>query len=180
MKIIRLGSLIVANLALWLAAYGNSGYEIGLAQQSRPVIARETASEAEFQSMLVKLDAAQQEFHNGRPDALKQLWSHGDDVTLAGGSGGVIEKGWEHVSRRLDWASSQYTKGVQTNERITVKVSGDFAYVVQLEHIRFHVPGQEREATRDYRITMVFRREAGGWRIVHRQADTQMTPVQAR
>ena len=180
MRIIRLHSLLVAALLVWLPAFGNSGHEIGFAQQSRAVAGHDAANDTEFRAMLVKLDAAQQEFHNGRPDALKAIWSHADDVTLAGGSGGAIEKGWEHVSRRLDWASSQYTKGVQTNERITVKVSGDFAYVVQLEHIRFHVPGQEREATRDYRITMVFRREAGSWRLVHRQADTQMTAVQAR
>jgi ketosteroid isomerase-like protein len=53
--------------------------------------------------------------------------------------------------------------------------SGDLGYVVQLEHIRFHAPGQAQESRRDYRVTMVFRREAKGWRIVHRQADSQLT-----
>ncbi len=53
-------------------------------------------------------------------------------------------------------------------------VSGDLAYVVQLEHIRYQLPHQAQEVNRDYRVTMVFRREAEGWRIVHRQADTQM------
>ncbi len=46
---------------------------------------------------------------------------------------------------------------------------------MQIEHIRFKVPGQTTESKRDYRVTMVFRREAEGWRIVHRQADSQMT-----
>ena len=55
------------------------------------------------------------------------------------------------------------------------RASGDLAYVVQVEHIRFRGPGQVRESARDYRVTMVFRREADGWRIVHRQADSQMT-----
>jgi len=177
MRIIRPTLLLVATVFALLTAYGITHEETALALKSAPVVRQD---EAEFQAMLGKLDAAQQEFHNGRPAALKALWSHADDVTLAGGSGGMIEKGWAHVSPRLDWASSQYTKGVQTNERITVKVSGDFAYVVQLEHIRFHVPGQERESKRDYRITMVFRREPEGWRIVHRQADTQLTQAQAR
>jgi ketosteroid isomerase-like protein len=52
--------------------------------------------------------------------------------------------------------------------------SGDLGYVVQMEHIRFLVPGQADESRRDYRVTMVFRREAEGWRLVHRQADAQM------
>ncbi len=51
---------------------------------------------------------------------------------------------------------------------------GDLGYVVQIEHVRFHVPGQEEESARDYRVTMLFRREPEGWRIVHRQADSQM------
>jgi len=46
-------------------------------------------------------------------------------------------------------------------------------YVVQMEHLRFQVPGQAKETTRDYRVTMIFRRQADGWRIVHRQADSQ-------
>lgn len=179
MRIIRPVILLSAAGAVWLAAYGMPRHETGFAMKSMPVAGNEAATEAEFRAMLVKLDAAQQEFHNGRPAALKALWSHADDVTLAGGSGGAIEKGWEHVSPRLDWASSQYTNGVQTNERVTAKVSGDFAYVVQLEHISFSVPGHAQESKRDYRITMVFRHEPEGWRIVHRQADTQMTQVRA-
>jgi ketosteroid isomerase-like protein len=129
----------------------------------------------DFQAMLARVDAAQLELQNGRPAAFKALWSHGDDITLSGGFGGSIERGWEQISRRLDWVGTQFSKGTNTNERIAARASGDLGYVVQTEHIRFHVPGQAKESTRDYRVTMVFRREPEGWRIVHRQADSQMT-----
>jgi ketosteroid isomerase-like protein len=128
----------------------------------------------EFQAMLAKVDAAQLDLQNGKPEAFKSLWSHADDITLAGGFGGGIEKGWELISHRLDWVGAQYSKGTHAHQRIVVNVSGDLGYVVQMEHIRFHVPGQAKESTRDYRVTMVFRREPDGWRIVHRQADSQM------
>jgi len=173
-------NILIVTLAIGLGALGISRHGSQLVRISEAAAGRDTSANAEFETMLAKLDAAQQEFHNGRPGAVKALWSHANDVTLAGGSGGAIEKGWEHVSPRLDWASSQYTKAVQTNDRITATVSGTFAYVVQLEHIRFHVPGQERESQRDYRITMVLRREADGWRIVHRQADTQVVRQTAK
>ena len=65
-------------------------------------------------------------------------------------------------------------EGTHAHQRIVVDVSGDLGYVVQMEQIRFYVPGQAKESTRDYRVTMVFRRESDGWRIVHRQADSQM------
>ena len=128
----------------------------------------------EFQAMLAKVDAAQLELQNGRAEAFKALWSHADDITLSGGFGGSVEKGWEQISRRLDWVVAQFSKGTHTHEVIASNVSGDLGYVVQIEHIRFHVPGQTKESTRDYRVTMIFRRESDGWRIIHRHADSQM------
>jgi len=130
-----------------------------------------------FHAALVKVDAAQRELQNGRPEAFKALWSQAEDVTLSGGFGGAIEKGWEQVGRRLDWVGKQFSNGTNTIERIVAKANGDLGYVVQIERLRFQVPGQANESTRDYRVTMLFRREAAGWRIVHRQADSQMMKV---
>jgi ketosteroid isomerase-like protein len=129
----------------------------------------------EFQAALAEMDAAQLELQNGRPAAYKALWSHADDVTLSGGFGGTIEKGWDQVSKRLDWAGAQFSKGTNTIDRLVSNASGDLGYVVQIEHLRFYAPGQTNETTRDYRVTMLFRRETDGWRIIHRQADSQMT-----
>ncbi len=120
------------------------------------------------------MDAAQVELQNGKPAAFKALWSHAGDITLSGGFGGTIEKGWEQISRRLDWVGTQFSDGSNTIERLVAIESGALGYVVQIEHFRFRVPGQAEESKRDYRVTMMFRREAEGWRIVHRQADSQM------
>jgi ketosteroid isomerase-like protein len=127
-----------------------------------------------FEAMLNAVDAAQLELQNGRPEAYKALWSHSDDVTLSGGFGGTVEKGWGQVGRRLDWVAAQFSKATHENERIVAHASGELGYLVQLEHIRFHAPGQREESSRDYRVTMIFRREAESWRIVHRQADSQL------
>ena len=135
---------------------------------------RETKASEKFRAMLTKVDAAQLELQNGSPAAIKALWTHADDITLSGGFGGTIEKGWEQISRRLDWVGTQFSKGSHTIERLVANESGDLGYVVQIEHLSFHVPGQAQESRRDYRVTIVFRRESEGWRIVHRQADSQM------
>lgn len=138
---------------------------------------RQALINKEFHAALVKVDAAQRELQNGRPEGFKALWSRADDVTLSGGFGGAIEKGWEQVGRRLDWVGTQFSNGTNTIERIVAKANGDLGYVVQIERVRFQVPGQANESTSDYRVTMLFRREAEGWRIVHRQADSQMMKV---
>lgn len=152
----------------WLCAVGSMTVE------AQAKATRKMKVSEEFQAMLTKLDAAQLELQNGRPAAFKALWSRGDDITLSGGFGGTIEKGWDQISRRLDWVGTQFSNGSNTIERLVANESKDLGYVVQIEHLRFHVPGQTQESKRDYRVTMVFRRESAGWRIVHRQADSQM------
>jgi hypothetical protein len=173
----------IRSLALAVAAAGLVAFAAG---SDRPLLASghaavQGAKPAEgFGAMLAALDAAQLELQSGRPDAFKALWSRRDDITLSGGFGGTIEKGWDAIGPRLDWVATQFSKGSNTIERLVAQESGDLGYVVQLEHLRYTVPGEAKEASRDYRVTMVFRREAGGWRIVHRHADSQMRKEGAR
>lgn len=129
---------------------------------------------ADLEAMLARYADAAKQFYDGKPDAVKALWSHADDVTLSGAAGGETARGWNNVSTRLSWASSQFSRGSKEIELIQKTVSGDFAYVVQYEHILFFPPGKATQSRRDYRVTTVFRREPAGWRVVHRHADTQM------
>ena len=128
----------------------------------------------DFLGFLRKVDAAQRELQNGRPAAFKALWSQSDDVTLSGGFGGAIERGWPAVDKRLDWAGQQFSNGTNTIDRLVAMSDQKLGYVVQLEHIRFKAAETKMETTRDYRVTMIFRLESDGWRIVHRHADSQM------
>jgi ketosteroid isomerase-like protein len=129
-------------------------------------------ADSEWAAFIAKLEAAEHEFAQGRPAAFKALWSHSDDVTICGAFGG-IESGWNNVAARLDWASSQFSEGIRTREEIRSAIGTDLAYIVQTEQIRFRVPGRAEQSTLELRVTMVFRRQADGWRIVHRQADSQ-------
>jgi len=128
---------------------------------------------SEWAAFIAKLEAAEHEFAHGRPAAFKALWSHSDDVSICGAFGG-IETGWKNVGARLDWASSQVSEGTRSREEIRSTVGGDFAYIVQTEQIRFRVPGRSEQSTVDFRVTMVFRHEPEGWRIIHRHADSQI------
>lgn len=129
--------------------------------------------DAEWMSFIAKLETAEEEFVQGRPAAFQALWSRADDVTLCGGFGGV-ERGWKNVTDRLGWVSQKYADGTRTREEISRMVGIDFAYIVQNEVIRARVASQAEPATQELRATMVFRRDADGWRIVHRHADLQM------
>jgi ketosteroid isomerase-like protein len=138
-------------------------------------VATSTSAASAFDAILVEVEAAQVQLVNGQPAAFKALWSHGDDVTLSGGLGGAIAKGWTHVSERLDWVARQYQDGSRTHQEVSRYVGQDLAYVVLRETIRFKSPADGRPMTQELRVTQVFRREAGRWRIVHRHADSRVT-----
>jgi ketosteroid isomerase-like protein len=129
--------------------------------------------DAEWTEFIAKLETAEEEFVQGRPAAFQALWSRADDVTLCGGFGGV-ERGWKNVTDRLSWVSNKYSDGTRTREEISRMVGADFAYLVQKEVIHSRLACQVELSTQELRATMVFRREANSWRIVHRHADSQI------
>jgi hypothetical protein len=132
------------------------------------------AERAEFTAFLDKLRLAHAEYIRNRPQAFMDLWSRAPDVSIFGGFGSG-EHGWDQVGPRLVWASGQFSEGSRTHETITSHVDGNLGYLVQLEKVRFRVPGRSQESLLELRVTMIFRRENAGWRIVHRHADSQMT-----
>jgi ketosteroid isomerase-like protein len=50
-----------------------------------------------------------------------------------------------------------------------IRVVGDAAYELGTEHIDATLSGQS--VRREVRVTNIYRREAGAWRIVHHHAD---------
>jgi ketosteroid isomerase-like protein len=140
----------------------------------RSPTATRVGSDAGFDAVLATVEAAQVQLVNGQPGPFKALWSHGDDVTLSGGLGGAIAKGWAQVSERLDWVATQYAEGVRTHQEVARYVGQDLAYVVLRETISFKSPADRRAMVQELRVTQVFRREDGRWRIVHRHADAQV------
>jgi len=126
----------------------------------------------DFAEFLSRVDSAQSQLQQGAPEPYKALWSHAEDITLAGGFGGRIEQGWTNVSKRLDWAGSNFVNGRNEIRRLAFSASGDVGYLVQTEHVVFSTPDAS-SAERNYRVTMLFRRENGSWRIIHRHADSQ-------
>jgi len=47
----------------------------------------------ELEAIFARYAEANELFYDGKPDAVKELWSHGDNVTLSGAAGGETAKG---------------------------------------------------------------------------------------
>ena len=112
-------------------------------------------ADSEWTAFMARLEAAEEDFAQGRPAAFQALRSDADDVTLCGAFGRV-ERGWENVAARLDWASSKYSDGTRSSKEISGVVTTDFAYIVQTEAIRSRLAGRTEQSSQELRVTMAF------------------------
>ncbi len=111
------------------------------------------------------------EIVNGNPEVYKELYSRRDDVTLANPFGPPA-RGWSEVAARLDAAAANYRDGeVVGFENVATVITPDLAYTVEIESLRARVGGAAELAPVSVRVTTVFRRENGEWKVTHRHAD---------
>jgi ketosteroid isomerase-like protein len=114
---------------------------------------------------------AGREITNGNPDVYKSLYSRRDDVTLANPFGPPV-RGWSEVSAALDRAAANYRDGeVVGFENVSTVAGEDLAYTVEIESYRARVGGAEQMGPVAVRVTTLYRREDGVWKVVHRHAD---------
>jgi ketosteroid isomerase-like protein len=119
------------------------------------------------------------DFMKGDPEPVKELFSHREDVTLANPLGPPAH-GWDEVGATIEHAASQFRDGRLVGVEIVEKrVTPEFAYTLWLEHAEGKVGGREDVAPATLRVTMIYRREEGGWKVVHRHADPITTPQPA-
>jgi ketosteroid isomerase-like protein len=116
------------------------------------------------------------EITNGNPDVYKTLYSRRDDVTLANPFGPPA-RGWSDVSATLDRAASNYHDGeVVGFENVSTVITPELAYTVEIESYRARVGGAAEMTPVVVRVTTVFRREDGAWKVMHRHADPITAP----
>ena len=128
-----------------------------------------TSHLATFADMLSREQAAEAALYQGDPEPFKALWSRGDDVSLFGAFG-PCKKGWHQVAKTTEWVASRFREGVVTAEYEVVHEGADLAYTVGYEIGDVALDGALVTRQR-LRVTQIYRREDGHWRLVHRHGD---------
>jgi quercetin dioxygenase-like cupin family protein/ketosteroid isomerase-like protein len=121
-------------------------------------------------TMLARQAEAEEAFVHGDPRPRMELWSRRDPVTLFGAIG-MSESGWDQLGQTFPWVASRFSN--VSNFRFDVElveVSGDMAYTLGFERFDGSIAGRPVEPVA-VRVTHVYRREDGEWRIVHRHGD---------
>jgi ketosteroid isomerase-like protein len=123
------------------------------------------------ETMLARQAEAEEAFVvRGDPGPRMELWSRRDPVTLFGAIG-MCESGWPALSKTFPWVASRFSKVSDFHFDVeVVEVHGDMAYTLGFERFNGSIGGRPPGRVL-VRVTHIYRREEGEWKIVHRHGD---------
>jgi ketosteroid isomerase-like protein len=122
-----------------------------------------------FAEALERVGAALAAMASGDPKPYIGCWAETEDATLFG-AWGTIEKGPRRLAETFRWVGGRFKGGSLVPENTVAFASEDLAYTVGFERGEVAADdGPPRPMT--IRVTHVYRRIDGAWRLVHRHAD---------
>jgi ketosteroid isomerase-like protein len=111
---------------------------------------------------------------NGDAGPMGEIWSHSETVTTMHPIGGR-EVGWDQVRQSWEQVAQLARAGnVQLNDQF-IQVNGDTAYELGVESAEFTLAG--RAVAGACRVTNIYQRDSGAWKIVHHHTDTSPTMI---
>jgi hypothetical protein len=130
-------------------------------------------------AVLPRQHAAETAIHRGDAGPRRAFWSEREPVTIWGALRDVRNR--VETDEVFEVLEKLFSDGQAELEVIAADARGDLGYIVGYEHIIASVNGAP-PAPIELRVTLVFRREDGEWRAVHRHADprTQGQPTVER
>jgi len=115
------------------------------------------------------LHEAELALHNGDATPRRALWSRNEPVSVLGAWRNA--NGQQVLDELFTSLAASFSDCTSfTFELQAYDVIGDMAYTAGLEHISASMNGEPRTYT--LRVTQVYRRENGEWRVAHRHGDT--------
>jgi ketosteroid isomerase-like protein len=124
---------------------------------------------------------ALQDIIRGDVEPFMALYSDADDITV-GNPFGPFAVGHDATRAAGTRAASNYTDGeIVAFDRIATHTADALACVVEVERFSVRLARATELTSVALRVTSLYRREANGWRLVHRHADpiTGVRPAQS-
>jgi ketosteroid isomerase-like protein len=132
-------------------------------------VAGVTETEQFLEEMSRRITEAETALHDGDPAPRIAMWSRTGPLSLFGA--GRSGFGWEAIEPIFEALGEQFSHCLAyENQILAAEARGDLAYTVALEHTTTSIGGAG-PSPYVLRVTTIFRREDGEWKVVHRHGD---------
>ena len=118
----------------------------------------------DFDTAIDETERALARFVQGDASGMKSLFSRGDDGVLANPLGPPA-RGWRAIEEATDRAVAFIRDGTVEFERMAKYATSDLGYLFHIERVVAKVGHSDEPRRIALRVTMIYRREDGGWKI---------------
>ncbi len=133
-----------------------------------------------FDRFMQKRVAAARAYVNGDASPLDEIVARSGAASFFPPNGG-IEKGANEVSARYDRDAKSFSRGGETQlEVLQSGADGDVGFWTGFQSAKVKMDGATEPVAMKLRITELFRRVGGEWKMVHRHADPMSAQQPAR
>lgn len=125
----------------------------------------------DFATFLTHREAISVDYINGRAEGLLAISTNRDPATFFPPNGDQIV-GAAKVNETNTKGAASFGTGSTGSFEILQSGSGDeLGFWTGFQHAKVVVPGKDQPVSMRLRVTEIFRREDGAWKMIHRHAD---------
>ena len=131
--------------------------------------------DAGFSEFMREREEASRAFVNGQIDPLLELSAQSSPATIFGPKGDCVQ-GAQEVNAANAAGARMFDHGSSTNFEVMHSAStDDIGYWTGIQRAHVRLKGKPGEVEMDLRVTEIFRRKNGKWKLIHRHADALKT-----
>lgn len=124
----------------------------------------------DFRRFMKTREEAARAYVNGDAAPLGRIAARSGDASFFGPDG-TRELGGERVATRYVRDAAAFASGETDFEILQIGASDGLAYWVGFQHASVRFRGKDEPVSMKLRITELFQRQGGEWKMVHRHAD---------
>ncbi len=127
---------------------------------------------SDFDRFLAGRDAVGQAYITGDAEPLTAMSAQEDPATFFPPNGGYVQ-GAADVLATNQRGAQMFAPGGETHfEILHSSADGDLGYQVAIQRATVQLTNRDEPVPMDLRITEIYRRDGGEWKLIHRHADS--------